>query len=191
MNKKYWGRMIIISALVASQDIAGTNGLAQSLIASNERPGSATNASEAPKLTSLVFKYFDQHTGMTVDQAVAFALQHNGELLAARKEIEAASALVKQAALRANPMVEASGAKTVSGTDNNLIIQGTLPLELGGRRSARIKVAERELELRRQDVSNRERLLAADVRTKFGEALAAIFKLGFDQDVIDTSESSY
>jgi cobalt-zinc-cadmium efflux system outer membrane protein len=66
-----------------------------------------------------------------------------------------------------------------------------LPLELGGRRPARIRVAERELEMRRQDVVDRERVLAADVRAKFGDALAAILKLGFDEDVIATSQHGY
>jgi len=128
---------------------------------------------------------------MTVDQVVAYSLEHNGELLAARKEIEAASGLVKQAALRANPTVEANVAKTISGRDNSAMVQATLPMELGGRRPARIKVAEGELEMRRQDVANRERLLAAEVRAKFGEAIAAILKLGFDQDLIDTSQRGY
>jgi cobalt-zinc-cadmium efflux system outer membrane protein len=81
--------------------------------------------------------------------------------------------------------------KTVSGQDNNITVNGMLPLELGGRRSARIKVAERELDMRRQDVANRERMLAADVRAKFGEALAAILKLGFDEDLIATSQRGY
>jgi len=66
-----------------------------------------------------------------------------------------------------------------------------LPLELGGRRPARIRVAERELEMRRQDVANRERMLAADVRVRFGEALAAIFKLGLDEGLIATSQRGY
>jgi len=141
--------------------------------------------------TSAVARYADPQTGLTVDQAVAYALEHNGELLAARKEIEAASALVKQATLRANPKVDANVSKTITGTDNNVILNGMLPLELGGRRPARIRVAERELEMRRQDVTNRERMLAADVRAKFGEALAAILKLGFDEDLIATSQRGY
>jgi len=128
---------------------------------------------------------------VTVDQAVSFALEHNGELLAARKEIDAAGALIKQAAQRANPKLDASVSKTITGTDNNVTVNGMLPLELGGRRSARIRVAERELEMRQQDVANRERMLAADVRAKFGEALAAVFKLGFDEDLIAASQHSY
>jgi cobalt-zinc-cadmium efflux system outer membrane protein len=141
--------------------------------------------------SSATARYADPQAGLTVDQAVAYALEHNGELLAARKEIDAASALIKQATLRANPKVDASVSKTVTGTDNNITVNGMLPLELGGRRPARISVAERELEMRRQDVANRERMLAADVRAKFGEALAAILKLGFDEDLIATSQRGY
>jgi cobalt-zinc-cadmium efflux system outer membrane protein len=141
--------------------------------------------------SAAVAKFADPQTGLTVDQAVSYALEHNGELLASRKEIDAASALVKQATLRANPKVDASVSKTIIGADNNITLNGMLPLELGGRRTARIRVAERELEMRRQDVANRERILAADVRTKFGEALAAIIKLGLDEDLVGTSQRSF
>jgi cobalt-zinc-cadmium efflux system outer membrane protein len=165
--------------------------LAQSNDADSEKRLLVINASLPLPSNSSLTKYFDPQTGITVEQAVAYALEHNGELLAARKEIDAASALVKQATLRANPRVDASVSKTITGTDNNIILNGMLPLELGGRRPARIRVAERELEMRRQDVSNRERILAADVRAKFGEALAAILKLGFDEDLIATSQRSY
>jgi len=165
--------------------------LAQSSDGDSDKRLSVINASLPLPSNSSLTKYFDPQTGLTVEQAVAYALEHNGELLAARKEIDAASALVKQAMLRANPKVDASVSKTITGTDNNITLIGMLPLELGGRRPARIRVAERELEMRRQDVSNRERMLAADVRAKFGEALAAILKLGFDEDLIATSQRGY
>jgi len=190
MNRFY--RLTIAVMLMTIQLGAGADtGRAQSLVARTEDKLSNPVSIGAAAPFSPLTKYWDQQTGMTVEQAVAYALEHNGELLAARKEIEAASALVKQAALRANPTVETNVAKTMSGRDNTAMIQGTLPLELGGRRSTRIKVAERELEMRRQEVANRERLLAAEVRAKFGEAIAAILKLGFDQDLIDTSQRGY
>jgi cobalt-zinc-cadmium efflux system outer membrane protein len=165
--------------------------LAQSNNASVEKSLSAVTVNLSLAPSSAVARYADPQTGLTVDQAVAYALEHNGELLAARKEIDAANALVKQATLRANPKVDASVSKTITETDNNVTLNGMLPLELGGRRPARIRVAERELEMRRQDVANRERMLAADVRAKFGEALAAILKLGFDEDLITTSQRGY
>ena len=192
MNKHRIVRVIMVVVLASAEiPASAAAGVAQSNTASVENSFSVSSVNLSLVPGSAVATDADPQTGLTVDQAVAFALEHNGELLAARKEIEAASALVRQAALRANPKVDASVSKTITGTDNNVTLSGMLPLELGGRRSARIKVAERELEMRRQDVANRERMLAADVRTKFGEALAAILKLGFDEDLIATSQRGY
>jgi len=129
--------------------------------------------------------YLDPVNGKTVDELVALALSNNGEVAAMRKEAEAGEALVKQAALRVNPSVAINGARQLGGTDNNVMIQGEQPLELGGRRPARIRVAQQDLEIRKQAVAERERQLAADVRSKFGEALAAATKLKFADDVID------
>ena len=193
MNKhRSRGGFLIAGVLAFVQIVSGTSAvLAQSSDADYDKGLSVIHASLSLPLKSSLTKYFDPQIGITVEQAVAYALEHNGELLASRKEIDAASALVKQAAFRSNPKVDASISKTIAGTDNNINLSGMLPLELGGRRPARMRVAERELEMRRQDVANRERMLAADVRDKFGEALAAILKLGFDEDLIATSQRSY
>ncbi|MGH9960323.1 MAG: TolC family protein, partial [Pyrinomonadaceae bacterium] len=136
-------------------------------------------------------KYFDPTNGLTVDGVVAYALANNGEVLAARKEIEAARALVKQAGLRANPALEVNGSRQLNGKDNSIMVGGMLPLELGGRRAARITVAERELELREQALADRERVLAAEVRAKFGQALSEVLKLGFTEDLLKNSRSGY
>jgi cobalt-zinc-cadmium efflux system outer membrane protein len=193
MNKQSSVRVCLFaSVLTVVQVVCGTSAvLAQANAADSETRLSVISASLSVPSNSSLTKYFDPQTGISVDQAVTYALEHNGELLAARKEIDAAHALVKQAALRPNPKVDGTLSKTVTGTDNTITVNGMLPLELGGRRPARIRVAERELEMRRQDVANRERMLAADVRAKFGEALAAIIKLGFDEDLIATSQRGY
>jgi cobalt-zinc-cadmium efflux system outer membrane protein len=135
--------------------------------------------------------YVDQEKGMTADEAVAYALAHNGELLAARSEVDAARALVRQAALRANPMLDVGGTKQVNGGDNSVMVSGSLPLELGGRRKARISVAERELEMRELMLTDRERMLAAEVRAKFGEALAGVYRLGFAEDLLASVNRGY
>ena len=128
---------------------------------------------------------------MTADQAVALALENNGELQALRKEVDAARALVKQAGLRSNPTLNATGAKQINGADNNQMAEVMLPLELGGRRAARIAVAQRELEAREFELANQERLLAADVRLKFGEALAAIKKLDVTEKTLAAAKQGY
>ena len=129
--------------------------------------------------------YLDPVNGKTVDDLVALALQNNAEVVAMRKEAEAGEALVKQAGSRPNPSVEVTGARQLGGSDNNVMIQGEQPLELGGRRPARIKAAQSELEIRKQAAAEKERQVAADVRSKFGEALAAATKLTFADNVID------
>jgi cobalt-zinc-cadmium efflux system outer membrane protein len=136
-------------------------------------------------------RYLDQKDGMTVNAVVARALDYNGELQAMRKEVEAAGALVKQAGLRPNPKLTASGTRQIGGPDNTQMAEVMLPLELGGRRGARIAVAQRELEASEFELANRERLLAADVRLKFGEALAAIKKLEVTERTLAAARQGY
>src|SRR5262249_36625541 len=100
-------------------------------------------------------RYLDQANGMAADDAVKYALTHNGELEAARKEIDAAQALVKQARLRANPMLDVEGKRQVPpGRDNTLMAGVSLPLELNRRVPTRIAVAEREVEVRAKEFAN-------------------------------------
>jgi cobalt-zinc-cadmium efflux system outer membrane protein len=137
-------------------------------------------------------RYLDQTNGMTADEAVVYALAHNGELDAARKEIDAANAMVKQARLRANPKLDIEGTRQIPpGKDNSIMAGAMLPLELGGRRSTRVVVAEREVEVREREVANRERSLAGEIRMKFGEALAQAMKLSFTDQLVEANQQSF
>ena len=64
-----------------------------------------------------VSRYLDQTAGLTVDESVAYALAHNAELEAMRKEVDAAKAMVKQARLRTNPMLGVEGKRRVHKPD--------------------------------------------------------------------------
>jgi cobalt-zinc-cadmium efflux system outer membrane protein len=198
MNKPQndWRRLLLVVLLAALAVIRLLNGTAigsaqTSVSTADARTPVATKIQQSRDDASSFGKYVDPSGGITADEAVAYALAHNGELTAARKEVDATRALVKQASLRANPKLDASVSRNVTGTDNNITVNGMLPLELGGRRPARINVAERESELREQALADGERVLAAEVRAKFGEALAAVLKLGFDEDLLATSRRGY
>jgi len=151
---------------------------------------SQTPVSEKDKPSSLG-RYIDQTSGLTADDVVAYALSHNLELQAARKEIDAAKARSRQARLRANPKLDIAVSQNITGTDHTIDAGGSLPLELGGRRSARITVAEREVEVREREFANRERLLAAEVRMKFGETLAQSRKLSLTDGRIESNQQSF
>ena len=134
-----------------------------------------------------IAKYLDAVEAKTADELVVYALENNAELAAMRKEIEVARALVKQARLRPNPSVEFSRQEQIGGSDNDTMIAVSLPLELGGRRKTRINVAVAELSIREKEFANREHLLAAEVRAKFGEALANTLKLKLTEDLLETA----
>jgi cobalt-zinc-cadmium efflux system outer membrane protein len=150
---------------------------------------SAVTAYQNPR--SSLSRYFDPKAGLSADEAVAYALAHNGELAAVRHEIEAARGLVQQASLRPNPQLEIERKEQINGPDNDTMVGAMLPLELGGRRSARILVAQRELEMKESLLADRERLLAAEVRAKFGEALGELLKLGFTEDLLFATDEGY
>jgi outer membrane protein, heavy metal efflux system len=161
------------------------------LIALYAAPLSVFTQSMPAVSQSSAVKYLDPAGGKTVEEIVSLALVNNAELTAMRKEAEAGAALLRQAGLRPNPSLEVTGARQIGGADNNVMIQGELPLELGGRRSARIRVAERELEIRQQAAAERERQLAAEVRAKFGEALAAAMKLRFTEEILVSAKENF
>jgi len=181
-------RVLVVAGLITVTALQGASvAFAQGLVPPAESGVVAAMLQEDRALE----RYVDTAAGLTVEQAVQFALEHNGELLAVRMEVDAARALVRQARLRANPQVGAGGSKQLNGSDNSVMVEGVLPLELGGRRAARVLVAARELEMREQMLADRERMLAAEVRMKFGEVLAEILKLGFNDDQLNTSRRGY
>jgi cobalt-zinc-cadmium efflux system outer membrane protein len=170
----------------------GGGAAAQTVAAVSASHAEAVKDGQAPQDDrESVSRYVDAAAGTTADEAVAYALAHNAELIAARREVDAARALVKQAGLKPNPKLDVSGSRQINGKDNSLMVEGMLPLELGGRRAARVSVAEREVEVREQAVADRERQLAAEVRAKFGEALAGVLKLGFAEELLLASRRGY
>lgn len=115
-----------------------------------------------------------QIDGMSAEEAVGYALEHNKNLLADRKQLDEAAGRLKQAGLRPNPMLELMGGSSVNDRSMNELSAGvSLPLELGGRRSSRIQVAEKEFARMKLEISDRERRLAAEIRVKYAEAIEA------------------
>ncbi len=155
------------------------------------RGQNAAPKSELTKAESSADKYVDQNIGKTADELVAMPLLKNHELEAIRREVDASAAMIKQADLRANPMLEVGAAKNPFNPSKSVMVKGSLPLELYGRRGARVDVAEKETAVRRADLENRERLAAADVRAKFGETVALALKLKFIEEILSIATQNY
>lgn len=127
---------------------------------------------------------------LTVDELVVRGLADNPDLRAARTEVEAAKGRQRQAGFRPNPTLDLSGTQNVAGPDNMQMIGVSLPLDLGGRKDARVSVAERELTVKQAQVGDRERRLAADIRMKAGEVLAAARNLKITDDLIAANQET-
>jgi cobalt-zinc-cadmium efflux system outer membrane protein len=127
---------------------------------------------------------------LLVDDLVTRALTENLELRAARAEVDAAKGRLQQAGLRPNPMLDLGGQQNVTGPDHNVMVGLTVPLDLNGRKAGRVAVAERELELKRAQIAERERRLRAEVRLKAGEVLAAARNLRFMEELLDINRQA-
>ena len=143
----------------------------------------APNTGQPPSSSS---PYLDPVSGLTLEDAIARALEHEPSLQAMRTDIEVARGDRLQAGLRPNPSISMTQQKEPVGTDSQTQIGVQWPLELF-RRAGRVQVAERDIVVRRAAITQRERLLAGDVREEYGAALVAIRRLSVTDDLIRTT----
>lgn len=91
-------------------------------------------------------------TTLTLEQALERALSRSYAVAAAQREVEATDGAVQQAAARRNPELSTSIEDTRSATRTTTATLG-FPLELGGKRAARISASELARELAQVELS--------------------------------------
>jgi outer membrane protein, heavy metal efflux system len=131
--------------------------------------------------------FLDAQQGITEEELVTRALASNPTLQAQQQQIQRAKGDVTQARLRKNPTLTLGGLKEVNGADNRFNIAGSLPLELYGRRARRTEVAKSKEDVTAQSVADQERLLTAEVRTRFGTVLASVRNLLFIEQLLQVN----
>jgi cobalt-zinc-cadmium efflux system outer membrane protein len=139
-----------------------------------------------PRSTS---DFLDPRQGVTEDELVTRALASNPMLAAQRQQIAMAKGDVIQARLHKNLALMLGGLKEVNGDDHGISVTASLPLELYGRRARRTEVAESKEDVSKQSVTDRERLLTAEVRSRFGEALAEVRNLMFIEQLLQVNQN--
>src|SRR5215212_834026 len=138
------------------------------------------NVADRPSGNSVATRYRDPQQGVSSTDLVRRALASNGDLAAARLNVERARGRLRQAGLRPNPTLDfeqTSERLTGAGTDRATSIGVAVPIELGGKRGRRMDLAQAELEAAEADVADRERRLAAEVGTLYSDALSALREL--------------
>ena len=137
-------------------------------------------------VNTILAPYFDPLQGASSNDLIRRALSSNGEIAAVRLEIDRARARLRQAGLRPNPTLDfeqSNGKYTGSSGESETSIGVSLPLEVGGQRRRRIALARAELEAVEAEVADRERRLAAEVRSVYVEALAALRELEITENL--------
>ncbi len=172
---------LFFCSTVAAQSTSGTevadNVKASETSARTDRVGD----SAAPIVNTAVARYFDPLQGTSSSDLVRRALASNGELAAARLEIERARGRLRQAGLRPNPTLDieqTTGRFTGARGESEISVGLAVPLELGGKRRRRIELAQAEFQAAEAVVADRERRLTNEVRVLYVEALASLRELG-------------
>src|SRR4029450_8795741 len=143
--------------------------------------------SGAPNLReALASQYVNAETGITLAEAITRALAQEPTLRATRTAVDVANGERLQADVHPNPTVSFMQQMEPGGTDSQTRVDIQWPLDLF-RKTGRVTVAEQMLQATQRGISDRERLLAADVRMKYGEVVAAIRDLSVSDDVIATT----
>jgi cobalt-zinc-cadmium efflux system outer membrane protein len=121
------------------------------------------------------------------------ALAQNADLLAARQEIAAAQGLLVQSGLRPNPTLELSaseGSILNSPGEHEFSVGYSHVFELGEKRQRRVNAGRLRVDLSQLDALNRERLLRAEVKNKFADALAGIAGLEAAERLLELNRQS-
>jgi len=132
--------------------------------------------------------YLDSVGGLSLEQAIAQAIEAEPGLRAERSKVEEARGMRVQAGLRPNPAITVAQQFEPAGTDRQTRIDLQWPLDLF-RKTGRVNVAEHEMEAAQLSVANRERLLASDVRMKYGEVAALVRELSISDEVVAATAS--
>jgi len=152
--------------------------------------GVSTSAQSSGGPPPLAGRFVDPANGLSLERAIALAFEQEPSLRASRSQVEVAQGAKLQASLRPNPSVSFERRDEPGGTDNLTTVGVEWPLGLF-RRSGRIAVADREVATAQIAVADRERILAADVRTRYGDVLSTIRDLALFDEIVAATQSQF
>ena len=150
----------------------------------------STSAQSPGGQAPLAGRFVDPVNGLSLERAIARAIEQEPSLRAARSQVEVAQGMKSQASLRPNPSVSFEWRDEPGGTDHLATIGLEWPLDLF-RKSERVAVADREIMVAQLSASDRERLLAAEVRARYGDVLATIRDLALFDELVAATQNQF
>lgn len=126
---------------------------------------------------------------LTLEQAVELAINANPELRATAQNVAIADGAREQAGLWRNPELSVSR-EGAQRTDRTQTVQISQPLELGGKRSARVAVADFDRSMAVTGLSAKTAALRADVTAAYFEALTAQERVELAQGSLELAQKA-
>ncbi len=111
-------------------------------------------------------------SGLTLQQVLHNAAQNNARLRASALEAQAAEAAIQQAGVLPNPSLSVDQEDTRRATRTTSVLLSQ-PLELGGKRAARVELAQRAHDLAQAELADRRADVRATATQAFFDALIA------------------
>jgi cobalt-zinc-cadmium efflux system outer membrane protein len=167
-----------------------TTRIALSVLIATLLTGVSTSAQSPGGQAPLAGRFVDPANGLSLEQAIARAIEQEPTLRAARTQVEVAQGTKIQASLRPNPSVSFERREEPGGTDHLTTVGIEWPLDLF-RRDGRVAVADREVATAQLAVADRERILAAEVRARYGDVLATIRDLALLDEIVATTQNQF
>lgn len=115
-----------------------------------------------------------EEQALSLPQVIEYSLQNNGDLISLREEKGIRDAGKVRAGLFPNPVLDVeagTGALTGSSAENSLALGISQEFLLAGKRGKRTAMAERELDIYRWQLADRERLAGGEVKAAFYDVL--------------------
>lgn len=126
----------------------------------------------------------DAAESLTLQAALERALASSPQLSAARQEQDATAAAVLQADVLPNPSLEAGMEDTRSQTRETTLVLSQ-PIELGGKRQARVRAAQSERDLAAMDLELKRADISAAVIAAFFDVLAEQERLTLAREALE------
>lgn len=157
------------------------------LIASAVAPFASANETSADTASHSTTASQSVSTPLSLQQAIHIALQSNPDLLVLQRELEASEGQLLQSQARPNPELAYLLEDTRSETRTQ-ILQLNIPVELGGKRAARIAAAQGGQALARAELAAQRNVVRAAVIAAFFDVLATQERVSLIQASIDLAK---
>ena len=157
-----------VAILLAASSSAFSQGVSQRTIGGEETPLTAATAPTSP---------------LSLARATELALEGNPEVAAATRQLEATEGQVLQGRARPNPELAYSLEDARSQTRTQSW-QLNLPVELGGKRAARTKAAEKSREQAHAQLTELRATVRANVAAAYFDVLTAQERLVLARDSV-------